>query len=116
MAELTKNQITAIKKLLADKSVYSTDEEGNEKTRLDHIIHCFWQMERFPREALGGKEFREGQFYYNMGRAQEILLSIANHKFWWKIFEPLSIKKDYKTILNKITVTRKLLDIPEGHN
>ncbi len=76
-----------------------------------HVSHCLWQMWRFAHLANTGGKFREGQFCYNMGRAQELLKMTENVSAWWRLFEPLIIEGDYPTIMKHVREYHDMLSV-----
>ena len=59
-----------------------------EDTKREQIQHCLSQLKRFapciPQEPL-----RAYQFFYNLGRLQELLKETTHPEIWWKPIEKL---------------------------
>jgi hypothetical protein len=72
------------------------------------VEHCLHQLIRFANLAINGKEFRELQLGFNLGRVQELLMpgNSAAVACWWRRYEPLVLGKRYKAV---IELTEKII-------
>lgn len=96
MTTFTVEQTEQIRAILANPAIRS-----DEKTNYTHFEHCLWQMWRFAHLASKGETFRTLQFGMNLGRAQEIVMSIGGVECWWRAYAPLVETSDWAGIIKK---------------
>ncbi len=98
MSAFTVEQIREIRAILANPAIRSNDQ-----TNYAHFEHCLHQMWRFAHLASKGENFRTMQFGMNLGRAQEIVMSIGGVECWWRAFSPLVENADWTGITKLVS-------------
>lgn len=76
-----------------------------------HINHCLTQLKRFTMCAINGHKFKHLQFGYNLGRLQELLMSVGSNIRWWKPIEIMVNNEDWKQLNDYIDKIRYFSEI-----
>ena len=74
------------------------------------IQHCISQLKRFSF-YIETNEIRAYQFFYNLGRLQELLGETTFPNIWWKPIELLVSEKKYDTIPKHIDSLRRIIGV-----
>lgn len=74
------------------------------------IQHCISQLKRFS-PCIETEKIRSFQFFYNLGRLQELLGETTFPNIWWKPIEVLAETGKYKRISKHIDVLRRLIGV-----
>ena len=77
-------------------------------TKQEHIIHCLSQLKRFA-PCIESNHLRAYQFFYNLGRLQELLNETTRPEVWWKPLERLVNDKKYAEISAHIDSLQALI-------
>ena len=75
------------------------------------IQHCISQLKRFS-PCIETEKIRSFQFFYNLGRLQELLGETTFPNIWWKPIEVLAETGKYKRIPKHVDVLRQLISVP----
>ena len=75
-----------------------------------HIIHCISQMKRFST-CFVSHPVRSYQFFYNVGRLQELLRETKYPNIWWSPLEGLVKASDYTAIEAHVLRLKELIGI-----
>jgi len=62
------------------------------------ITHCLSQLKRFA-PCIPGKPIRAYQFFYNLGRLQELLGETTHPAIWWTPIESLVAAEKYTDLV-----------------
>jgi hypothetical protein len=116
VANDTMHKKTKCKKL---KNVFYTKEDQerirtsfsfkDDETKLQ-IQHCISQLKRFS-PCIENERIRSFQFFYNLGRLQELLEETTFPSIWWKPIEILAEAGKYKRIPKHIDNLRQLIGV-----
>ena len=74
------------------------------------IQHCISQLKRFSF-YIETNEIRAYQFFYNLGRLQELLGETTFPNIWWKPIELLVSEKKYDAIPKHIDSLRRIIRV-----
>lgn len=77
----------------------------------DQIIHCISQLKRFAPH-LHARWIASFQFFYNLGRLQELLGETGSNAIFWKPLEPLIKAGQYEDISIYIDRMQKAIGLP----
>lgn len=75
------------------------------------IQHCISQLKRFS-VCIETNPMRAYQFFYNLGRLQELLGETTFPDIWWKPIEKLVNDKKYGEIPGHIDILRDAIGVP----
>jgi len=75
------------------------------------IQHCVSQLKRFAPCILT-KPLRSYQFFYNLGRLQELLGETKGPKLWWTPIETLVTEEKYSDIPAHIDSLKEMIGVP----
>ncbi len=76
----------------------------------EQIKHCVSQLQRFA-PCIQTHPLRAYQFFYNLGRLQELLGETTYPKFWWKPIEMLIVEEKYSDIPSHIDFLRDCIGV-----
>jgi hypothetical protein len=74
------------------------------------IVHCISQLKRFA-PCIQTNPIRAYQFFYNLGRVQELVRDTEHPEIWWKPIETMVEKGQYDAISAHIDTLRDRLRI-----
>ena len=101
-------------KIRKQKGGFFSEED---KTRIraksnsnQQIVHCISQLKRFA-PCLKTNELRSYQFFYNLGRLQELLGETLYPKIWWSPIEALIQTKNYDNIAGHVDKLQELIGV-----
>ena len=80
-------------------------------THYDQIQHCMSQLKRFA-PWIQTKPIRAYQFFYNLGRLQELLGETTHPEIWWKPIESLVEGGRYDELAAHADALQGLIGIP----
>lgn len=72
------------------------------------IIHCISQLKRFG-QCIRTQPLRAYQFFYNLGRLQELLGETTFPKLWWNPIEKLIADENFNGLLLHIDTLKTLV-------
>jgi len=75
-----------------------------------HVVHALSQLKRFSA-CLKEKPLRAYQFFYNLGRLQELLGETTHPEIWWKPVEGLVAEDKYEQVASHIDVLKELIGV-----
>ena len=75
------------------------------------IQHCVSQLKRFS-PCIKTNPLRSYQFFYNLGRLQELLGETTFPKIWWTPIETLVTSERYGNIPGHIDSLRDIIGVP----
>jgi hypothetical protein len=79
-------------------------------TKEDQIVHCLSQLKRFA-PCIQTQPLRAYQFFYNLGRVQELVGDTEHPERWWKPIEALVEKGKYSELVNHIDTLKTYLKV-----
>jgi len=94
-----------------DKVRIQTAATAFAQERRDQIQHCMSQLKRFA-PCIQGKPIRAHQFFYNLGRLQELLGETTHPEIWWKPIESLVEGGKYDQLAAHADALQELIGIP----
>ncbi len=77
----------------------------------NQIQHCISQLKRFSL-CIENDNIRAYQFFYNLGRLQELLSETTYPSIWWKPIEELILEGKHYDIPKHIDVLRRIIRVP----
>jgi len=94
-----------------DISRISTAFSNKDDATKQHIQHCISQLKRFSSCITADYINRVGQFFYNLGRLQELLGERSGSKIWWNPLEDLLVSGKIDEIGNHIDMLRSVIGV-----
>ena len=88
-------------------TIFSSKDDA---TKLQ-IQHCISQLKRFS-PCIQTNALRSYQFFYNLGRLQELLGETTFPKIWWTPIETLVTSERYGNIPGHIDSLRDMIGVP----
>ena len=76
-----------------------------DKSDKPQVIHCLSQLKRFA-PCIHLNVLRSAQFFYNLGRLQELLKETTHPEVWWKPIETLLSEGNFTLIPTHIDYLR----------
>jgi hypothetical protein len=90
------------------KGLAALQQTGGAKE--DQIVHCLSQLKRFA-PCIQAQPLRAYQFFYNLGRLQELVGDTEHPERWWKPIEALVEKGKYSELSSHIDSLKDYLKI-----
>jgi hypothetical protein len=90
-----------------DKARVQAAAAGSQK----HIQHCISQLKRFS-PCIKRDRIRSYQFFYNLGRLQELLRETEHPKIWWSPIEALVAGNRYEELPRHVDSLREFIGVP----
>jgi hypothetical protein len=72
-------------------------QDAFDKSDKAQVIHCLSQLKRFA-PCIHLNALRSAQFFYNLGRLQELLKETTHPEVWWKPVETLLSEGNFTLI------------------
>ena len=76
----------------------------------DQVIHCISQLKRFA-PCIHTNSVRAAQFFYNLGRLQELLGETKHPELWWKPIEKIITEGNYNQLSRHIDSLRLAIGV-----
>jgi hypothetical protein len=86
-------------------------ESAEASDKQPQIIHCISQLKRFVPH-LQARGIASFQFFYNLGRLQELLGETGSNAIFWKPLEPLIKAGQYEAISFYIDRMQQAIGLP----
>ena len=82
------------------------------KSQIDisQVVHCLSQLKRFA-PCIHINTIRSAQFFYNLGRLQELLKETKHPEVWWKPIEEIIGDGNFKSLPAHIDTLKNLIGI-----
>ena len=93
------------------KARISTKFASKDEAIKGQIKHCVSQLKRFS-VCIETNSMRAYQFFYNLGRLQELLGETTFPDIWWKPIEKLVSDRTYSDISGHIDLIRGAIGVP----
>ena len=74
------------------------------------IVHCLSQLKRFS-PCIKDQPIRGYQFFYNLGRLQELLGETKHPEIWWKPIETLLSENKYDELSAHVDTLKDLIGL-----
>lgn len=74
------------------------------------VVHCLTQLKRFA-PCVESNPLRAYQFFYNLGRLQELVGDTEHPEIWWKPIEALVAAKKYDQLSAHIDTLKERLGL-----
>jgi hypothetical protein len=94
----------------ADKVRIRTTCASKDAAGKAQIEHCISQLKRFS-PCIQTNPLRSYQFFYNLGRLQELLGETKYPKIWWTPIESLVLVEKYGDIPRHVDLLREIIGI-----
>jgi len=82
--------------------------EAFDKSDKPQVIHCISQLKRFA-PCIHLNALRSAQFFYNLGRLQELLKETIYPEVWWKPIEAILNEGNFKLLPQHIDSLNDLI-------
>ena len=76
----------------------------------DQVIHCLSQLKRFA-PCIETNPLRAYQFFYNLGRLQELVRDTEHPEIWWKPIEALVAAKKVDQLSAHVDTLKEMLGL-----
>jgi hypothetical protein len=76
----------------------------------DQIIHCLSQLKRFA-PCIHLNNIRAYQFFYNLGRLQELMGETKKPEVWWKPIEAIVQSGDFQALPGQIDLLQTHIEL-----
>jgi hypothetical protein len=93
-----------------DKARISTNFASKPAPVQAQIQHCVSQLKRFA-PCIQTNPLRSYQFFYNLGRLQELLGETTGPKLWWTPIETLVTEGKYSDISTHIDSLKDIIGV-----
>ena len=93
----------------SDKSRVSQSYASKSEHIQEQIVHCVTQLKRFA-PCLKSQPLRAYQFFYNLGRLQE-LLGEPKATLWWSPMETLLAADKYEDVEKHVDSLREMIGV-----
>lgn len=82
------------------------------KSQIDfpQVEHCLSQLKRFA-PCIHLNTIRSAQFFYNLGRLQELLKETKHPEVWWKPIEKIMSEGNFQALPEHIDTLKNLICI-----
>lgn len=94
-----------------------TRQRGGNKERVtaafaksdgQQVVHCISQLKRFA-PCIHINALRSAQFFYNLGRLQELLGETKHPEVWWKPIEKILNEGNFQLLPTHVDSLRELI-------